>query len=170
MLIVHGIYRFRPKRLAFRNDFCRTCQVPRRAEQWRTFDAWHIFWIPLIPLGFWKRWLCAGCGKQPHIATGTRRPFKWIGFAILILFSPLFWFMPPDPEFPVAVLWLLRIASPVGAVLLLAHLLRTAKDPTFKEQLAGVPPANDTVCPFCGTQLLMMASQTSCPRCYVVRL
>jgi hypothetical protein len=170
MLVVYGVYRLRPKRVAFRNDFCRTCQAPRRAFQQRTFDVFYVYWIPILPLGFWKRWFCTVCGKQPHVNTGTRRPFKWIGLAILLLMAPVFWFIPPDPEIPSTAFWLFRIGFPVGAVLLLTHLLREPKEMSFKEQLAQVPPANDTTCPFCGTHLLVITSQSSCPSCGVLRL
>ena len=30
----------------------------------RTFDVLHVFFIPFLPLGFWKRWLCAMCGAE----------------------------------------------------------------------------------------------------------
>jgi len=52
MLIINGIYRFRPKHVAFPNDYCLSCSQPRRSVQIRTFDTLHIFWIPILPLGF----------------------------------------------------------------------------------------------------------------------
>src|SRR5262249_52837112 len=89
MLAVHGTYRFGEKRTAFRNDFCANCRLPCRAIQLRTFDVHHIFWLPLIPLGFKKRWFCTRCHRQSDVYAGTRRPFKWIGLFLLLLFSPL---------------------------------------------------------------------------------
>ena len=53
--------------------------------------------------------------------------------------------------------------------LVVRHLLRTPKEPALKARLATIPPAADTVCPFCGAQLLMLGSQCSCPVCGVVR-
>ena len=170
MLIIHGLYRFRPKRVEFRNDYCVRCKMPRRAVRIRTFNAWHIFWIPLLPLGFWKRWYCTACRKPPHEFPGTRRAFKWIGLFLLLIFTALFWLMPSDPEFPAWVMWLLRFVTPIGAVLTVLHLMKSPKDPRLQDELAKVPPAADTTCPFCGTQLLMLASQTSCPNCHVVRV
>jgi hypothetical protein len=155
------------KRVAFRNDYCLGCGEARRAVQVRTFDVGHIFWIPILPTGFWKRWVCTVCGRDPHVTTKTRRGFKWAGLAILVIFSVAFWF-PPEPD-AVTVYRVLRIVTPVGAALLLRHLLRTPKEPTLKARLATIPPAADTVCPFCGAQLLMLGSQCSCPVCGVVR-
>ena len=173
MFAIHGTYHFKPKRLAFRNDYCLRCGQPRRAVQVRTFDVWHIFWIPVLPLGFWKPWICTVCGGQPHITTKTRRPFKWAGVFVLLVFSAAFWAMPVEPEepdaAPIAISWVVRIGGPLGAILVLIHLLRSPRDPSLKERLAGVQPASDTSCPFCGAQLLMLASQCSCPVCGVVR-
>ncbi len=47
--IVFGVYHWRAKRLAFRNDYCLACGEVRRSVQLRTFDVGHIFWIPILP-------------------------------------------------------------------------------------------------------------------------
>jgi hypothetical protein len=124
--------------------------------------------IPILPAGFWKRWVCTVCGRDPHVSGKTRRGFKWAGLFILVLVAFIFWADSAEPD-TVAVFWIGRIAAPVGAALLLRHLLRTPKDPTLEARLATVQPAADTVCPFCGAQLLMLGSQCSCPICGVLR-
>lgn len=166
--IVYGVYHWRAKRLAFRNDYCLVCGAARRSVQIRTFDVGHIFWIPILPGGFWRHWICTVCGRDPHVNTKTRRGFKWAGVFILLLFAALFWAEPVTPDF-VAGTWTFRIGAPAGAVLTLVYLLRTAKEPSLKARLAMIPPAADTVCPFCGTPLLVLASRCSCPGCGVVR-
>ena len=168
LFIVYGVYHWKTKRVAFRNDYCLVCGEARRAVQVRTFDVGHIFWIPILPAGFWKRWVCTVCGRDPHVTTKTRRGFKWVGLFVLVLFAAVLWMAPVEPD-AAAVSWSLRIAASVGAVLVLRHLLNTPKEPTLKEWLANLPPAADTVCPFCGAQLLILASQCSCQVCGVVR-
>ena len=167
MLIVHGIYRWRPKKVAFHNDYCLTCGKPRRSVCIRTFDAWHIFWVPVLPLGFWKHWFCAACGRDPHVLPRTRRSFKWAGLIVLIFLSILFWAAPVTPDFVVGS-WVFRLGAPVAAVLLLVHLLRSDKDPSLKEKLAAVPPATETICPFCTTPMVG-GGHWSCPGCGVER-
>jgi hypothetical protein len=169
VLIVYGVYRWKPKRIAFRNDYCMTCGEPRRAVQVRTFNAGHIFWIPVLPGGFWNRWLCTICRRDPHVTTKTRREFKWMGLFILLLCALSMWVVPLEPPGDVWLIWSLRLGFPVGAVLTLVHLLRTKKEPSLESRLATVQPASDTVCPFCSAQLLILASQCSCPVCGVVR-
>jgi hypothetical protein len=168
VLIVYGVYRWQPKCIAFRNDYCLSCGELRRAVQIRTFNAGHIFWIPILPVGFWKRWVCTAGGRDPHVSTKTRRSFKWVGLFILLIVSALLWAVPIEPD-SVDVIWALRVAVPVGAVLTLVHLLRTKKEPSLEARLATVLPATDTVCPFCGVTLLVLSSGCSCPACGVVR-
>ncbi len=167
LFIVYGVYHWKTKRVAFRNNYCLVCGEARRAVQVRTFDVGHIFWIPILPAGFWKRWVCTVCGRDPHVTTKTRRGFKWAGLFILVLFAAASWIVPDDPD-AVPVFWGLRIAA-VGAILTLMHLLRTKKEATLKEKLATIRPAADTVCPFYGAQLLTLGSQCSCQVCGVVR-
>jgi hypothetical protein len=168
VLIVYGVYRWKPKPVAFCNDYCLSCGKQRRAVQIRTFNAGHIFWIPILPVGFWKRWVCTTCGRDPHVSTRTRRGFKWVGLFILLIFSAVFWFVPVESD-DVALIWALRVVTPIGAFLTLVHLFRTEKEPSLQSKLATVQPAADTVCPFCGAPLLMVSSRCSCPACGAVR-
>ena len=167
MVIAVGVYHFRPRPVAFRNDYCLSCDKPRRSVRIRSFDVLHIFWIPVVPLGLWKRWVCAVCSGNPHANVRTRRSFKWAGLAALLAVALIAWMAPVEPD-GVLLTWLVRVSVPLGAMLLLWHLLHAPRDPTLNQKLAVVESATDTVCPFCGTQLLM-SSHCSCPVCGVVR-
>jgi len=168
MLIIHGAYHLWPKRVAFRNDFCLACQRPRRAIAIRTFDVGHIYWVPILPVGFWKHWQCTVCGRDPRVHVKTRRSFKWAGLACLIIISLIFWLSPTESE-PV-VDWSFRIIPLALALLLLRHLLRTPAEPSLRERLRMIEPATDSVCPFCATPLLAeINGRWSCPGCYAVR-
>jgi hypothetical protein len=113
LLIVYGVYRWKAKRVAFRNDYCLACGEARRAVQVRTFDVGHIFWIPILPAGFWKRWVCTVCGRDPHVTTKTRRGFKWAALVVLVLVAFIFWADSPEPD-AVAAFWIGRIAGAAG--------------------------------------------------------
>jgi hypothetical protein len=173
MLIVHGTYQFSAKRIAFRNDFCANCRLPCRATQVRTFDVHHIFWIPLIPTGFRKRWYCARCGRQPDVYAGTRRPFKWIGLFLLIVLTPAFWFMPLPGEQDrgfIIFIWVLKLAAPLGVIFTAWHLHHTRNQRPRKDLLERVAPAAADACPFCNTPLIVLSGRASCPSCGVLRL
>jgi len=168
MLLIHGAYHFWPKLVGFRNDYCLPCQAPRRAIAVRTFDVGHIYWIPILPVGFWKHWKCTACGRDPHVTVKTRRSFKWAGLACLVIVSLFSWMAPAesDPAFH----WALRIVPLILAVPLLWHLLRTPAEPTLKARLQMIQPAADSVCPFCATPLLAESNgRWSCPACGAVR-
>ncbi len=168
VIIVHGVYHFFPEKLAFRNDYCLTCRSVRTAVQVRTFDVGHIFWIPILPVGFWKRWHCVVCNNDPHATPGTRRVFKWLGLFVLLVFSAAFWTIPVEPDIQV-LSWAIRIGAPIGALLTLIYLLRTPPDPSLQELLKTVPPTEDSSCPFCHIPL-MVGDRTYCPQCLVMRI
>lgn len=167
MLIVHGIYRFCPKRVSFRNDYCLSCKAQRRTVEIRTFNMWHIFWIPLIPLGFHKRSKCVTCGSDPHYNKIARRPLMWVGLVALIIFALAFWVNPVEKDMP-TLTWVFRIGSPILAILTLRDLIQTRNDKSLNDLRATVSPSTDTKCPFCNVQL-MMGAEWSCPQCGIVR-
>lgn len=168
MFIQVGLYRFKPKRVAFRNDFCLSCDMPRRSVKIRTFDMLQIFWIPVLPIGYLSRWVCTVCRRPPHVSRRTRRPFLWAGLIVLFIFALGLWIAPINLDF-IWGTWIFRVCSLVGIILLLVYLLRTPSPPTLKQQLSAIPPASDVECPFCGTTLMVTSLQASCPTCGVVR-
>ncbi len=167
MVVIYGVHHFRPRRIAFRNDYCLRCGKACRSAQIRTFDVCHIFWIPILPIGFWKRWACTICGRKPHVSPQTRRSFKWACLIVLAVLWAASWIGPVTPDL-VAGIWLFRIGAVLCAVLLLVHLLRPPYDPSLEEKLDTVHPAAETLCPFCGTQLIV-GTRCYCPGCGVVR-
>ncbi len=167
MFHLHGRYRWFPRRIAFRNDFCLTCQRPVRAVCIRTFDVHHLWWIPVVPLGFWSRWQCTACGRQPHHSPRTRYAYKVAGLVVLVLFSIGAWVAPIEPGAETAI-WIFRIACPLAAVATALHLSSAKREPAYREQFQAVDAAQDETCPFCGTELLP-APFWECPTCGVRR-
>ena len=168
MLIIHGAYHFWPKRVAFRDDYCLRCRAPRRAIAVRTFDVGHIFWIPILPVGYWPHWTCTVCGHDPHKSPRTRRSFLWAGWLCLIAVSVILW-GTTDTGLG-AEGWILRLAAPLAAILLFIYLLRTPRDASLRARLAALAPTPDIVCPFCATPLVSGTGERwSCPTCSAVR-
>jgi hypothetical protein len=169
MLVIHGTYRLFPRRIAFRNDSCLTCAAARRAILISTFDVIHVFWVPLVPIGRWKRWTCSVCGKRPDENRESRRSFKIAGLILLIVFAVVFWLTPVDAQEPAAS-WIFRIGFPLGALATAIHLARWTPKPGYKEALQTVAPANDLACPFCAVPLVQATLDCYCPACQVKRL
>ena len=164
----YGIYRFAEKRLAFRNDYCLYCKAERRTEQYQAFLVGYLLWIPLLPLGFRKKWYCPECWHDPH-EDPTRKPqLKWVAIGFLLMFALAAWIEPVSEDFALGT-WILRLGAPAGATLLLYTLIRKRENPSLAELLARIQPASETTCPFCETPL-MLGSTTSCPECGVLRV
>lgn len=163
MLAIHGIYHWKPKRVAFRADYCRSCQAPRLSVLVRTIDVLHAFWVPILPLGIWSRWFCNTCGSRPHQSTHTRRGFKVAGAIALALYSAVFW--TPMPEIDAWIVWSLRIVFPLLSLLAIVSALRAPLEPGFKARLAQVVEFQGWVCPLCGGELFKVSS-LQCTRCH----
>lgn len=167
MLVVYGVYFLARKVLAFRNDYCLSCAAPRLAYRQRTFDVAHVFWLPILPLGLWKRWRCSACGNNPHQQVRTSRGLKWVGIVLLALFALSAW----TGEFPdkdvgdLVGKWLMRLGLPVAVAFAVRSTLRAPQPERLKEKLRVVAPHREAFCPLCGGQLVRRASGWQCMKC-----
>jgi len=170
MLVLHGTYFWWRKIVAYRNDYCLTCAAERVAFQHRTFYVHHIFWVPVLPLGWWKRWHCSECGSDPHANPRTRRGFKWAGVAVLALISVSGWAVSvqeqPDD---VAFIWGLRLGAPVATIWALWSTLKSPEDVKLRERLRAVRPIEDATCPRCNVMLVPGEAAWRCPLCGISR-
>jgi hypothetical protein len=166
MLILYGYYRFAVRRIAYRNDYCLRCDGVRMAELIQTFNVGHLFFIPLLPLGRWRRWLCMGCGHNPHERQASSPGFKLfvaITFALLTVFGFL---MPITRPEDVPIAWGFRSVMLLGFLGALAW-CRTKPPTNLKEQLLGVPPLPQDVCALCHAAL---DARGFCAACKATRL
>jgi len=169
MLVIRGAYHFRPKRVAFRDDYCLSCGAPCRSIAFRTFDVGHVYWIPILPVGYWRHWVCSTCGRKPHKNPKMRRYFRWTALGSLVGASISLWALPVDSSFAI-VSWVARFAAPAGAIFLSIRLLGVSRDLSLRKKLKSIPPTSDTVCPFCAVRLIAgTSSRFSCPACQIVR-
>lgn len=170
MVIVHGRYFWRRRIVAYRNDFCLSCNMERVAWQHRTFDVLHVFWVPILPLGFWKRWHCDACGRDPHSNPGTRKGFKWAGVAVLALISLSGWVVSsteqPDD---IAFIWAMRLGGPIATIWAAWATLKSGADIDLADTLRRVQPISDTNCPLCRVSLYQSGAGWQCPKCGIRR-
>ena len=173
MLVIHGIYRWRPKPIAFRNDYCIRCAAERVAIQIRTIDVWHMFFVPLLPLGAYKRWQCVKCGYPPSLprATGVRRPIKIFVLLATLAIAATVWLTPSETTSRGDLLgqWIARFIFLIPPVLVVRWLKRESVDIERRERLKSIPPSDATICPLCQVPLLLM-EPARCHKCGVVRL
>ena len=139
MFIIHGAYHFWPKQDAFRNDYCLSCQAPRRSIAVRSFDVGHIFWIPILPVGFWRHWKCTVCGRDPHRGQKKRRSLLWTAWCAWSPCRLMLWIMPAAADLGIGA-WIFRIAAPAAAILLFIRLLRVPRAPSLRRDLPRFLP------------------------------
>lgn len=170
MLVLTGTYNFLPRIVAFRSDFCRSCQSDTISFGRRTVDAFHVFWIPLVPLGIWTRWFCNSCGERPHNPTTVRRPVRLFVVFFFFLLSVMLWFL---------VLFALFTSvsqSPEARGFLVAALVMTVllvlsifwawefQSDKFKSRLSEVQPFSGHACPLCSGSLVI-SDKLTCRDC-----
>lgn len=167
MLLIHGIYRFSTRRVAFRNDYCLSCGGERLAIRLRSFLVLHLFWIPVLPLGFWGGWVCAVCGRPPAATGKTRRGWRIAAAAAIGLAALIFWVVPA-PEAERALAWSLRAATTVALVVALRWARADPVQSSYKTRLAAVVSYASSLCPFCGGQMNPLPGW-HCETCRVAR-
>ncbi len=165
-----GRYRWFPKPVAFRNDFCLRCNAATLSRAIRTVDFIHVYWIPLIPIGFWRRWFCVECNHAPSSPVRTRKVFKWIGVFLLASMAATFWFWPleEDPEASLAMVWTYRVVPLVLIPLVIWSIFRTPPDTSYRRERKAVEPHTDPTCPFCG-HALRLRKNWRCDTCNIER-
>ena len=170
MLVVHGMYSWSRKRVGYRNDYCLTCNARRLAYQHRTFDVYHLYWIPLLPLGVWKRWRCSVCGSDPHASTNVRPILKWAGIGMLALMTLSSWMVSPveKPEDRVFI-WAVRIGGPIALGWAIRATVKSPPGARLEDLLRTVPPIMDAHCPQCAVMLLPEEPAWRCPQCGLAR-
>ncbi len=169
MFIQVGVYKFAKKRVAFRCDYCRHCGRETMSVADRSFNFLHLYWIPILPLGFRTEWRCAVCGQDPHRDTVASRPMKIIVAALLLMIVLTFWY---PVFFPVSLpnnslqIWGLRIGV---AVLFIISVRWIGQDSTasLQQELPGVQPYNQSTCPFCHGTLMYEFEGAKCISCDV---
>lgn len=170
MLIVHGRHRFAPKKIAYRNDYCLSCERESISEQWRSFDFIHVFWIPLIPLGHRLRWTCVVCGNDPRERVKTSKFILFIAAALLVLFMVVFLFMPTDNrEDAVGRCFIIFVLTGL-LVWVVRAIIRQTPPPDLRNELTRIRPWADTTCIYCQGRLWHDGTAWCCQRCQLRRL
>ncbi len=87
-MIVDGRYQFFRRRVACRNVWCSVCSAQRLAIGTRYLAVYHLFFVPLMPLGRRVEWRCHACFLQ----VDAFRPVRtWI--SVLGMLSGLFFIL-----------------------------------------------------------------------------
>ena len=164
MLIIHGTHRIAPRMIAYRNDWCNHCEQPVLARQWRHFYLGHIYWIPLLPLGFYKTWRCAVCAKDPRERVRTSQGIIIAGLAVFSLAFVVFLFGPNTGE-EAPMIWGMRLLFGGLAVVFALWLISRSKETPPQR---NVEPLTNDSCLMCGGRMTDYP-QWHCVECGLIR-
>jgi hypothetical protein len=161
MMLIWGRYFFGKTRVGVKRDYCNGCKSEVVAMQVRTFDMLHLFFIPLIPLGFVKRWYCTQCGLDPRVRFGVSSGVIKFALAaaglVLALASYGIWSVTLGPDDPILLTYALRLVLPAGlAALIYYGFIRKPtrpSDPNNERLRMAVVPLDTNECYFCHTPL-----------------
>jgi hypothetical protein len=148
------------KIIAYRNDFCLTCQAQCRAYQVSRVLFIRFHFIPVLPMGTWRTWYCSVCTQNPHAIPGRFEELKRVMLVVLATVSFFGW-IASDSNSGV---WWMRIAPLM--VIAVGLLLMAKKWTTLELQakLSQIPPDAESSCPLCGAPLLL-DSDWRCSAC-----
>jgi hypothetical protein len=164
MLIAFGTYRVAPKLVAYRNDWCNHCDKPVLAQQWRSFYVGHLYWIPFLPLGFYKTWRCKVCGKNPRARLRTATGCIVAGLLVFALMFVILLSGPYSGEAAPAA-WVMRLMF--GALAAVFALWLKSRLKELPPQRNVEPLTNDR-CLVCDG-IMTDYPQWHCEECGVIR-
>lgn len=167
-MALEGVRSYKSSIVAYRNDFCVSCDAPRRAHQVRSFKAYHLYYIPIIPLGFWRDWQCAECGREPHTYPGGLKNMKWL----IVLFAGFFAITGViasfDQQDSAIIVALMRFGLPALFFVLLWLAIRNRPNRVLRQKLKDVEPDRTDTCALCGGALVL-GHGWRCSQCGVER-
>jgi len=169
MLIIHGRHRFRPNRIAYRNDYCLSCESETIAEQWRSFDFIHVFWIPLIPLGHRLRWTCVVCGNDPRERVKTSKFILFVAAGLLAFFAVVFLLLPTESNDEAVGRYIVVGIMALAFLWLVRMIVRYSPPPDPRSELSRIQPWTDTNCLYCNGRLWHDGVAWRCQKCRVCR-
>ena len=164
MLILYRTYRFRPKLTGYKRDLCNKCEEPRILALVKTYDIFAPYFIPLVPLGYRKRWYCTICRHPAYDRYRTRTGIKvlaliTVGLVTLMAGTGVIVGGPDAlPAFGVSVLC-------VGLIVVLVKWIRSGvKRPSIEDLREEVRPLDESRCRLCNEHLLDVP-YLHCPHC-----
>ncbi len=164
MFIVHGTYRVAPRFVAYRNDWCNHCDKPVLAQQWRSFYVGHLYWIPLVPLGFYKIWRCQICARNPRERLRTSMGFIVAGLLVCAVIFVITFLVPYSAN-DAALVWGIRFAA-VVLVVVFARWLNSRWKESPPDRI--VQPLTNDRCLFCDG-MMTDYPQWHCVECGLIR-
>ncbi len=171
MIIISGRYRWFQRHMGYRPDYCLACASSAIANQVRSFDFAHLYWVPILPLGFRRRWHCSECGNSPRQLPRMHsfiRFLKFFGAAWLAAIAVSMW-IAPFKQGEEGLIWTIRVVFPILMIWLVWSGLRTIDATNLKENLRAITPFEDNLCYYCDGEIDRLGGEEWCSSCNLQR-
>lgn len=165
MFFIFGTKSFFIKTKSYKSVWCIHCEKPVVATKIRRFAMWHLFYIPLLPLGFRTEWRCAACNKDPHASMSI---YDGIGMLLLaLMFGSVFFSEKHSANLNLSQGWLwgLRIFFVLCALYSISVIVKRLQPAKSKHP---VDPLNNTECLVCSNEI-DATPNAICSGCGVMR-
>ena len=166
MLIFNGIYKFFKKQIGYREGWCKTCQDITFSEKIQTWNFFHLFWIPIIPLGKYKYLICKSCNDDPNKDTRESAFLLIIGSIIFPLML-IFLFIYDAKGSDQATMHWAKIFIAIMSVLCI---YMAYKRISSKDKKAVNYEYKDNKCYYCTNELVSINNNLYCENCKLYRL
>ena len=152
MFVIFGSKDFSHKCVGYASDFCESCKRPAMIEKWRSFRWVHLFMVPLVPIGYRKRWSCCMCGQDPNGEKTSR--IGNVGAALIVgLFAWFMYWGGAEDGLSVSYVIFLTFLGAVSVSFLVSAIFHKS-GPTEERQNATIPPVDTNNCAYCGGSLV----------------
>lgn len=156
-MIIYGSRNFRFKRVGYASDFCESCKRPAIIEKLKWYSWFHIFWIPLIPLGHKNGWFCVLCRENADGKPKTPRSSKIIGAVFFGLIAYGLYALGAAEGFSGDLLLILAFFGVITTALIVWAIFPGSRH-SKEKQAALIPPVDTNNCAFCGEDLVQEPS------------
>lgn len=91
-MLIWGMYEIKKLILGYRQGLCNYCNAPVLIWRRRYFRLGHLFFLPLLPLGWAECWICSQCENDPDVRYADNVRFLR-GAAVFFAVTGLFLFI-----------------------------------------------------------------------------
>jgi hypothetical protein len=164
MIFIYGKYKLFPKLKAYKREWCNYCEGEKHAAYIRKFYIFHLFWIPILPLGLYKNWECSECKNDPTQRNRTSNGMLIIANILLVIFTlPLFLVKLPETDKNTFVI--IKLVMVIGIIVLSWNIWKRLKEfPVIKM----IEPYQNENCYYCNS-LLEKIDKMYCKKCNIYR-
>jgi len=162
MFFIFGLRKFGIKKVAYGKDFCNSCENEAVVDKFRWFSWIHLFFIPLIPLGYQYNYSCTICTNDPNAVIQTA---LWQKVIVASVFAGLNWLLyqsgiAEDLSYQV----LLKVFTMLALCASIYWIYAGSKKPSKKERRKHLTPVNQETCEKC-EGVIVHAKVSRCTRC-----